>query len=408
MKINFLKIKITQNFVLAKLYRKEAATVFLVFLFYGLQYRYQWLLLRYTLLSAGENNADFRWIVESANCHKILSVAPQSNGPCEYYVYGRSLSVIIKILQLDSSNSNLFGYILALSGLATFTASICFLFAIKKLNTVQYLVSILILFSLPVQLLIQRANIDILIFILLLVISCYKKSNSILPIVLISVTAIWKFYTLPLLLVYTLLYIRKRNLVITSLVVILSVILCLRDLSVVGDLIDQGGIGQFGFMAIYKNLLNIGLSKTSSLFLFITIICIIICTFYIKKSYLITTKPSKPVIIFGVTFLSCFFGGLNYDYRLVFAIPAVILSSGANFSFKLRKNVPNIILIISFMFTCEIGNTHNLFHRYEAYANLMKSLYLLSDLATFAIAIYIIILLITPLSNRYKQTYVSL
>lgn len=359
-------------------------------LFYIAQYKYNWPFLRYSLLSAGNNNADFRWIVDSANCSTVTDTPVESGDPCSNYLYGRVLLKIIQIGHIGSNNAQTIGYAIAFLGLISLLHLIVPRYLKDQLSLREYLLCVLILILWPTQLIIQRANIDIAIFILLLVASRYGEKRPVSSSVLIALTAVCKFYTLPLLILFFVFYSKKGNRIIMGVILLISGSICLRDILKVRVSINQNGSGQFGLKAVYLDLLNIGFDKNVSLAASILIVVVMVALLIRHKSKIGKYKKIQTTtFIFGITFLSCYFAGMNYDYRLLFALPAVV----AILSGSARRNGDGstffYILVLSFIFTCEIGNTHNLF-RFDSYAFLLKSLYLLSDVAIMVFALYLL------------------
>jgi len=361
-----------------------------IILFYVAQYKYNWPFLRYSLLSAGSNNADFRWIVDSANCSTVTDTPIESGDPCSNYLYGRVLLKIIQMGHISSNNAQAIGYVIAFLGLISLLHLIAARYLKDQLSLKEFLLCIFILTLWPAQLIIQRANIDIVIFILLLIAARYGEKRPVSSSGLIALTAVCKFYTLPLLILFFVFYSKKGNRILMGVILLISGTICLRDMLKVRESINQNGSGQFGLQGIYLDLLNIGFEKNVSLAVSV-LITVTIAGFFIRHKSKIgnSEKIQSTTFIFGITFLSCYFAGMNYDYRLLFALPVVIV----NLSESVRRNRDGslffYILVLSFIFTCEIGNTHNLF-RFDFYAFLLKSLYLLSDIAIMVFALYLL------------------
>lgn len=167
--------------------------------------------------------------------------------------------------------------------------------------------------------------------------------------------------------------------------------ICLRDMLKVRQSIDQSGFGQFGLHGIYLDLLNFGFKENVSVAISILIAGITVAFLIRHKSKIGDFKKNQTTtFIFGITFLSCFFAGMNYDYRLLFALPVMLVILSETLHRSEDGSLFLKVLVLSFMFTCEIGNTHNLFLRFDSYAILLKSLYLLSDIAIMAFALYLL------------------
>ena len=98
---------------------------------------------------------------------------------------------------------------------------VCILSIFRFKNSTAYISTILILFSFPVMLAIERANNDILIFIFVVLLAYYK--NQALSLVILIVTTISKFY--PIVLVIKLFFEKNLKKIIINLSIFISLIL---------------------------------------------------------------------------------------------------------------------------------------------------------------------------------------
>ena len=146
---------------------------------------------------------DIESVLQSAKCYKIigLDVFSASGTNCSGYIYGSNLLNFINATNLSSHSGYLIGLI-TMFLISILLAVLASNFQLKFSYPVGYIVALI--FSPGVWFLLERGNIDGWIFILLFISFRLLKNNQILSFIVIFVSAIFKFYTLPVLLIFLL------------------------------------------------------------------------------------------------------------------------------------------------------------------------------------------------------------
>jgi len=211
----------------------------------------------------------------------------------------------------------------------------------------QYWIFFGALSSPGIWLLFERGNFDELIFILVaLAALTFRTKYDWLGVILVGMTALMKFYTLPLFVILVLLQLRKSFRVV-FLIGIIPLTLYLYSLISKIPAFPTTWFVSFGFKfpGEYLDLLlrreispTYITNKTAMLLLSIAVF--LISLFVMKTLKLIPELKTRDItlnptivdrlFIFGsITFGSCYFAGMNYDYRLIFLALIVAISPAA-------------------------------------------------------------------------------
>jgi hypothetical protein len=294
-----------------------------------------WIPLRYWSAWGGGNFLDSWQILRYAECYESfeLSVYENSGSNCSNYLYGRSLLQLLAYLRVDVTLTQFFGY----TFLLFLAVGLTLVFPIK--NQRDFLLFALVLFSPPVMLLADRGNFDILIFfVLILVAKSAACKNFFLANFLLSITVLMKYYTAPvfLLLIFYSKILKDRILGIVFLLTCSG--LALRDIAITAAPYPQGSDAQFGF-AIWGEYLNKTLStqlseiqsySISTVFLISTLfLTFIFSQKYTGKVIEIANTSDWEILafwIFLIVSISCYFGGMNFDYRLIYFASTFLLA----------------------------------------------------------------------------------
>jgi len=177
--------------------------------FFAVQYLSNWWTLRVSGIRGG-SFIDLAAVLRWSDCFRAVgnSVYAPEDGKCGGYLYGSTLLRVLNFLGISATQTKFWGLFsgavicISLGSLAVF-------FTNKK--SLNLLLVGLVLSSPGLWLLIERGNIDGLIFLLLLASSILiAKGFEIPAIFLIAITALFKFYTAPLLLVLVVISRTKR------------------------------------------------------------------------------------------------------------------------------------------------------------------------------------------------------
>lgn len=307
--------------------------------FFGAQYLSNWWTLRVSGIRGG-NFIDLGAVLRWSDCFQTIgnSVYGPEDGKCGGYLYGSTLLRVFNFLGISAAQTKFWGLLvgavicISLGALAIFFANT------KGLNL--FLVG-LILSSPGLWLLVERGNIDELIFLLVLASSVLiVKGLEIPAILLIAISALFKFYTIPLLFVLAVICKTKKTKIFALITFLLTVPLIAVDYLNIQTAFPNTWFVSFGAPSVgfWINLFGeqfglewpyIGTLAGHGLGLIILSISVfIIHRFshnkmknYTNQNIEIVKKsgPDSFLLLFGSVFLICYLIGMSYDYRLIFA-----------------------------------------------------------------------------------------
>ena len=214
----------------------------------------------------------------------------------------------------------------------TYSIVITFVYLIYVTRSSKFVQATLFmgLISPPVWLLMERANFDAIIYLIIFSAAVLiGKGYEAMPIVLIFITATFKFYTLPLLLICLMLCKKIPNKLLGILALVLGTIFAFLDLNLMSVRIIQAGNNHFGMKIIGNYLGKVGfeLDIISAYLLGAILLTICVCLiFYLLSRYettvlnnnLIPAKVRSLYLFMSSAHLICFIAGLSVDYRLIF------------------------------------------------------------------------------------------
>jgi hypothetical protein len=197
-------------------------------------------------------------------------------------------------------------------------------------------------------LLFERGNFDLLVFFLVfLAIMTIRTRIEILGIIFVGISALFKFYTLPLLLLIPFLT-DKRFIKISSIVTFITLLpFILWNITLVKTFPNPTfaafGSPSFGlwvnFFSWRYNLdlkMSDSIAHLSGLIIFICLTIVLTRSGYLQKkldlrwSTVKLRKIDLTYLFFSATYLICYLAGMNFDYRLIFLIASLIICSIAN------------------------------------------------------------------------------
>ena len=261
---------------------------------------------------------------------------------CGGFLYGRPLLAFLAISSIPLVWTTPVAVVIGL----TSAILLALLFAGSgQLNKSKFSFAILASFSPGVFLLYERSNFDLLMLIGIVAATyLWKKGGFYAGLIVIGITAIMKYYTVPLLLLAPLLFARSQKQIVLGLgLSALISVYAFWDYSRLPGL-PGSGYHQFGSAVLPHYFSHIGLDVPRVFLIGFGFLLPVLVGLWIFRS---TTKKgnslifgkgiqftnindSIPFITVSIVFVACFFAGLNYDYRLVFlVIPGVILLQSA-------------------------------------------------------------------------------
>jgi hypothetical protein len=294
-----------------------------IFLFV-LQYFSGWFYL------GGRNGfGDFGYVLERIPCIEgnwDVLYGPRTDDVCSGYIYGSSLLNLLKAFNASSSNLFFLSYFFISVLTIIF---LCSIFSLK-LNFLQKLFSTILFFSPPIVLLIERLNIDLLIFIVVFFAANTPKriANCLTPL-LIGITSAVKFYTLPIFLPL-LKQAHGKIKVYTIAILSFVVYIILMDLNRIQNL-PWDARNMFGNVIWAEYLLYlVNGSQTHGNFFLASIFGLtIFCSVYLALMNLpiaislkgtLTEKNQRFILYLSLIYISCYFIGLNVDYRMIYLL----------------------------------------------------------------------------------------
>ena len=296
-----------------------------------------WWPLRRSGIRGFSNYIDLNAVITWADCYKNVGnrVYLADDNLCSGYLYGVTLLKIINLLGFSKLNINLMGSFLIFLLSISFSY---FLFANEAPIKKRFAI-FAILYSPGICLLSERGNIDSVIYLLIFgACFAYSLKKPVIFILFISISTLFKFYTLPLLLL-TPFFVKGIKYKFFS---IISIITCTA--TVMMDIVKIKSDFPFTWYAsfgnstfgIWLNLLttrlklninpiNSKISVALGIFLFLLISGILWKlknknnnNSLVRKSLHDFSLHEIFMLCFGIIQLSCFLAGTNYDYRLIF------------------------------------------------------------------------------------------
>lgn len=358
-----MRISKTAQAVTSRIYQRSFNLGFLFFLAFILNALLEWPILTATHMRGWRNFIDSYQVLMSADCYSKIGFEIYRRVPgdwCGNYVYGRSLIYVLHFLHLSSIATIFLGILFAL------LVSFFFGYIVKKLTSPSihsFMIMFLVFLSAPITLLLERANFDSLIFILVfLALLAYKRGYTNISVLLIVVSALFKFYTLPVLLLLLLERNSRRRRISYFVIVVSTTIIAIQDVFKANSISIENPNASFGapMFGLLLNRLHISMSFNTDMMIGWVLILIsagILVLLRRKSKFFkeIFTSSYDVIgfdfeVVFGLIFVACYIFGLNCDYRLIFLVPAILATINRQES-SLGRKVFLVILVVIFWFS---------------------------------------------------------
>ena len=305
---------------------------------YLINFLFAWPITRWSGISnGGFLFGDFSWLSKwSTDCRLDLSLPNlftaysqiENSETCPGFNYGMALIILLSVFQISWDSYILIALIVGVLGV--FGLGV-FLGRTYSMNSWQRVLSVLAIFSPGAFLLFERGNLDLIIFLMVVLAAVLSNRNLFIPSLLIIVLAsLMKFYTAPLVLLMALLAKRPAQRVVAWAMTIGTFVWVAIDLSRGPTLPIQGSV-QFGYPVLnhYFEWLGLFLEPVPSalgfIFPWLVWALLVLRQRSLDGSSLARLEANTRVLsgdyVFlfsGITFSAMFFVGLSYDYRLVF------------------------------------------------------------------------------------------
>ena len=329
----------------------SAIYIVAVVAFFFLQFKSDWSLVRIAGLK-GRDYGDSYQVISASECDlrgvsQLYDFKPES--PECYYTYGSLLLRVLQILNITTQQ-------LLLISLFSISITLVFCFAqvLNLDNWKKGLYLFGVLTSPGVWLLFERGNFDWLIFVLVVIAGYLGRHKWYLASsVVITISALFKFYTFPLL-VIPFLFATKRSRLFIGLVGLIALPVCVIEATRAGvgglvyTLTATYGINFIGLTlnALGQVLnLNYAISPTVSLVLGLIISAMFLLTnkFRLLRYSELTNGIQKNVfedpifLLFSSTYIFSYAAGSSYNYRLIFLVGLILRVVGLAKSTKFRK-----------------------------------------------------------------------
>lgn len=270
---------------------------------------------------------DTNQVLNSAKCYATIGRTIYDQVTCSY-LYGSPLLDFINFLGVVPENVYFIGKLFLIINIMIYTYFS--VYSYNKFGAKQLAICVIIFISPPFHYLIERGNFDSLI-ILLLIIAAASIFNGkfLIGSIVLGVASVFKFYTLPVLIMYLLVVIfaKRKHLKIQLIVASISTIFVFRDYLEIRNILGSGTGGYGGTFglksfALYANHLS-DYFNTTYVFLLTVIIftlIIIIMSFKFKLSeprfYELESFAGITRLLFGLQIIFCYLLSINNDYRL--------------------------------------------------------------------------------------------
>ena len=313
-----------------------------------------WIPLRFWGAWGGGNFLDTWQILRYGKCYESIGILVYQNSGtnCSNYLYGRTLLQVLNFFKIDISYTQFFGY----TFLFLLAISLTMIFPV--VNQRDFIIYILVLLSPPVMLLADRGNFDILIFFILIqVAKSLTRENFLLGYLLLSITTLLKYYTAPVFLLLIFYSKLTRHRILGVVLLLICSGLAFRDISITDADFPHGASAQFGFTVWGEYLNKFSSTQVNNIQIFsiatAIFISILIFTFLSTKNFprpKMELKQSSDFKVFTfwiflTVSVSCYFGGMNFDYRLIYFASTILLLTKI-FYHKFSQILVNLLVII--------------------------------------------------------------
>ena len=371
-----------------------------IFLFTVIQDLVNWPILNFARVVSPIKNRDTFWVLADADCFRSIGsgiYGLESNTGCPGYVYGLPLLRALEFLHIGQEDTKLFAYAMrVLFALATALVIKSLKFSFQK----RLLFTMVLLLSPGVQLMIYNGNFDLLIFAMVILAHFSIQNGKVISgLFLIFLSGLFKFYTIPLLLLFAILLPGVRNKIISLILFFFATVSAILDLRMMQEQIPSSGYAQFGFTIFSKYLEGIGFSPSTTFVYFMSSGIFLVMAYFailvLKKQRLFDTfevaAADNLYLVLSTVFLSCFLTGISYDPRLIFLSLAGLLLARVTVHWSLRIWIW-VAILVSSLLSCgiELGFIPN----NEAGLHPLRSVQLINDIAIEFLAVILFLSLL--------------
>lgn len=327
-------------------------------LYFLIQYLSSWVFLGMNEINFG----DLGFVVECGQNNQNFEY--YSQGHCSDYMYGTFLLKIIELSNLPVDAVPYIGFF--------FIFSISFIFSWLTFNFKRNVLVVFAGFSCliapPTELILQRANLDILMYLLVFLsalLMAYRQY--VFALSALTLTTLIKFYTFPVLFMLSVLFynlISRKKL--SQLYLLPIFIYTIYEIYKVPyfpagaqNYFGSQIFGEYIWFVIYGPFSSGNILVSSLIGFVLFIICLYIFVILQKKYHFlpqIKTNGCNSILVSifllnFLTFFSCYFAGLNIDYRLIFITTSFLAFVNIDFQSQLKYRSILVFSLVVVLFT---------------------------------------------------------
>ena len=349
----------------------------LYLMFFSTQFVLGWPLVQFWNASDGTGQgSDARAILDVLECIRNSGLGQyfslEAETTCPVYIYGVSLAALATALSLGAWATIPFSWlsVLVLSILFGWMQNV----GIRKRGRWFGVLVFSLSISPPIQLLLQRANFDTLVFVGVVagaILAAKNKSN--LAILVLLFASGLKFYSVFAISAVGLWLKAPKSFVVLGIAQVIGVGIVFFELFSRRESFEQipsDGGASFG-LTVLPRVWNIGVDRiglepsipsdlfvVAGILVFVPVLALVILA-QAKTRFLDVFTIEMPRnstfgalgALTGTVFLSCFFAGTNYDYRLIFLLPFGLWVVSEMKKMSWQKYILSLSLVGSFWFS---------------------------------------------------------
>jgi hypothetical protein len=333
-------------------------STFIIVLFTLVHDLLNWPVLQFARVVSPIKYRDTFWVLADADCFPTLGsgiYGLQVDTGCPAYIYGRPLLEVLNFLNFGQEDTLFFAMMMRF----LFAVSLALIFRHLRIGLKSGLSLLtLILFSPGVQLMIYNSNFDLLIFAMVIFGYLAIQGQKVgLGLLVIFLSGLFKFYTIPLLLLFSILLPQKKSKIFSLFLFTLASFSAISDLRLMQEQIPSNGYAQFGLTIFTKYLEQIGisLSPLNSYLFSVGLFLICLIPMFLLNRKLPLKYESRDFtnnhfyLVTCFIFISCYLTGLSYDPRLIYLSLTGFLIVRSLEQGMIRKVFLSLLLVASFL-----------------------------------------------------------
>jgi len=316
------------------------------------QYFFGWL-----YLGGQHGFGDLIYVLDRVSCiefgwEKLYSLRTEE--VCTGYIYGSTLLKILSLIPVAIVETNIVAY--------SFIVIFTLIYVVTVSQSVMPLslafFSIVLFFSPPIVLLLERLNIDLIIFLLVYYAASFRgKSLWLLAPTCLALASLFKFYTLPLLIGQSLNFRKRKRAIVLISILLPTLTLVIIDMRRL-EYLPWDARNMFGNAIWLEYVLYVvqgpytHANFAAASLLGITLIACVGIVLYKMRflegpTAIVHGQSANRLVFVLSTYTFCYFSGLSVDYRLVFLLFSYLLAEQLFFMAKATAWILRISMFLS-------------------------------------------------------------